>query len=76
MTASVLTRIAALKMLPIGQLKQQWRDLFELWKMACQGGSVEGESMSKWEVTRTILLALAISAAVTGTWISILSALR
>ena len=29
MTASVLTRIAALKTLPIVQLKQQWRDLFE-----------------------------------------------
>src|SRR6188474_1795106 len=29
MTASVLTRIAALKMAPIGDLKQQWRDLFE-----------------------------------------------
>ena len=29
MTASVLTRIAALKAAPIGDLKQQWRDLFE-----------------------------------------------
>jgi hypothetical protein len=29
MTASVLTRIAALKTVPVGQLKQQWRDLFE-----------------------------------------------
>lgn len=29
MTDSVLTRVAALKTLPIPQLKQQWRDLFE-----------------------------------------------
>jgi hypothetical protein len=29
MTDTVLTRIAALKLLPIPQLKQQWRDLFE-----------------------------------------------
>jgi len=29
MTDTVLTRIAALKTLPIPQLKQQWRDLFE-----------------------------------------------
>src|SRR5436309_1806016 len=29
MTDTVLTRVAALKMLPIPQLKQQWRDLFE-----------------------------------------------
>ena len=29
MTASVLTRIAALKTAPIGDLKRQWRDLFE-----------------------------------------------
>ena len=29
MTDTVLTRIAALKMMPIGNLKQQWRDLFE-----------------------------------------------
>jgi hypothetical protein len=29
MTATVLTRIAALKTAPIVQLKQQWRDLFE-----------------------------------------------
>jgi hypothetical protein len=29
MTVSVLTRIATLKTVPIGQLKQQWRDLFE-----------------------------------------------
>ena len=29
MTDSVLTRLAALKTLPILQLKQQWRDLFE-----------------------------------------------
>jgi hypothetical protein len=28
-TETVLTRLAALKMLPIPQLKQQWRDLFE-----------------------------------------------
>jgi hypothetical protein len=28
-TDSVLTRVAALKTLPIPQLKQQWRDLFE-----------------------------------------------
>jgi hypothetical protein len=28
-TDTVLTRVAALKMLPIPQLKQQWRDLFE-----------------------------------------------
>ena len=29
MADSVLTRVAALKTLPIPQLKQQWRDLFE-----------------------------------------------
>ena len=29
MTDTVLTRVAALKTLPIPQLKQQWRDLFE-----------------------------------------------
>src|SRR3954451_17123043 len=29
MTETVLTRVAALKALPIGELKQQWRDLFE-----------------------------------------------
>lgn len=29
MSNTVLTRIAALKELPIGQLKAQWRDLFE-----------------------------------------------
>src|SRR3954464_1497328 len=29
MTDTVLTRVAALKMLPIPQLKQQWRALFE-----------------------------------------------
>jgi hypothetical protein len=29
MTATVLTRIAALKTIPMTQLKQQWRDLFE-----------------------------------------------
>jgi len=29
MTDTVLTRVAALKSLPIPQLKQQWRDLFE-----------------------------------------------
>ena len=29
MTASVLTRVAALKTQPIGDLKQQWRDLFD-----------------------------------------------
>jgi hypothetical protein len=29
MTDSVLTRVAALKTLPIPELKQQWRDLFE-----------------------------------------------
>ena len=29
MTDSVLTRVAALKTLPIPRLKQQWRDLFE-----------------------------------------------
>src|ERR1700716_2315064 len=28
-TDTVLTRVAALKTLPIPQLKQQWRDLFE-----------------------------------------------
>ena len=29
MSDTVLTRVAALKTLPIPQLKQQWRDLFE-----------------------------------------------
>ena len=29
MTESVLARLAALKTMPIGDLKQQWRDLFE-----------------------------------------------
>src|SRR6476661_10374751 len=29
LTDTVLTRVAALKTLPIPQLKQQWRDLFE-----------------------------------------------
>jgi hypothetical protein len=29
LTDSVLTRVAALKALPIPALKQQWRDLFE-----------------------------------------------
>ncbi len=29
MTDTVLARLAALKMTPIGELKQQWRDLFE-----------------------------------------------
>ena len=29
MTDTVLARIAALKLMPIPQLKQQWRDLFE-----------------------------------------------